>query len=106
VGFHAYLQWLAEDQLALARNRARELGVTVRLYLGLALGVEPVGPDTRQPRRPGGGGEMQNLPDTLDEHPNWRRKCRTPVEDWGASERARRIADGIRREGRTTDPRL
>jgi (1->4)-alpha-D-glucan 1-alpha-D-glucosylmutase len=50
-----------------------------------------------------GGFEMQNLPGTLDQHPNWRRKCRTPVEDWSASQRARRIADGIRHEGRGTN---
>jgi 4-alpha-glucanotransferase len=47
-----------------------------------------------------GGFEMQNLPGTIDEHPNWRRKCPVPLEDWGKSTRAARIAAAIRREGR------
>lgn len=44
--------------------------------------------------------EMQNLPGTIDEHPNWRRKCSTPVERWGKSKRAKQIAEAIRAEGR------
>jgi 4-alpha-glucanotransferase len=44
--------------------------------------------------------EMQNLPGTLAEHPNWRRRCSVPVERWGDSTRASRIAEAIRREGR------
>jgi 4-alpha-glucanotransferase len=47
-----------------------------------------------------GSREMQNLPGTLDEHPNWRRKSVLPVETWPRSERAARIAEAIRREGR------
>jgi 4-alpha-glucanotransferase len=44
--------------------------------------------------------EMQNLPGTLTEHPNWRRKVRLPLEEWKDLPRPRRIADAIRREGR------
>lgn len=47
-----------------------------------------------------GGLEMQNLPGTIDEHPNWVRKASLPVERWGASGRAVRIAEAIGREGR------
>lgn len=44
--------------------------------------------------------EMQNLPGTLDEHPNWRRKCRVSVEVLPSCDRARLIAEAIGREGR------
>ncbi len=44
--------------------------------------------------------EMQNLPGTLAEHPNWRRRGSVPLEAWGGVERARRIAAAVRREGR------
>jgi 4-alpha-glucanotransferase len=44
--------------------------------------------------------EMQNLPGTIDEHPNWRRKCGTPLESWAHHPRAKRIATAIRQEGR------
>jgi 4-alpha-glucanotransferase len=43
---------------------------------------------------------MQNLPGTTVEHPNWVRKCDVPLERWGSSVRAARIAEAIRREGR------
>ncbi|MBI5015249.1 MAG: 4-alpha-glucanotransferase [Deltaproteobacteria bacterium] len=44
--------------------------------------------------------DMQNLPGTLDEHPNWRRKAPVPLEEWKAFGRSNRIAAAIRREGR------
>jgi 4-alpha-glucanotransferase len=47
-----------------------------------------------------GGVDMQNLPGTLDEHPNWRRKSVLPLESWGNCARARRIVAAVRREGR------
>ncbi len=47
-----------------------------------------------------GGLEMQNLPGTTTEHPNWVRKCDVSLERWAASARAARIAEAIRREGR------
>jgi 4-alpha-glucanotransferase len=46
--------------------------------------------------------EMQNLPGTLDEHPNWRRKLPVPLEEWTNLRRPGRIAEAIRREGRGT----
>ncbi len=45
VRFHAYLQWLAEEQLARCARRARDLGMPVGLYLDMALGVDPCGAD-------------------------------------------------------------
>jgi len=47
-----------------------------------------------------GGFEMQNLPGTTVEHPNWVRKCDVPLERWASSARAVRIAEAIRGEGR------
>ncbi len=49
-----------------------------------------------------GGLEMQNLPGTTVEHPNWVRKCDVPLEGWASSVRATRIVEAIRREGRGT----
>lgn len=51
-----------------------------------------------------GGREMQNLPGTLDEHPNWRRKSFLPVEAWSGVLRARRIAEAILGQGRGRPP--
>lgn len=51
-----------------------------------------------------GSRDMQNLPGTLDEHPNWRRKVAVPLEEWPTHGRANRIAAAIRREGRGTRP--
>jgi 4-alpha-glucanotransferase len=51
-----------------------------------------------------GSVDMQNLPGTLDEHPNWRRKSILPLEIWGDCERARRIVAAVRREGRGLSP--
>jgi len=44
--------------------------------------------------------EMQNLPGTIDEHPNWRRKCSIAIEKWQKSKRAKQIAEAILAEGR------
>ncbi len=44
--FYAYVQWLAEEQLAQVAERARESGMPVGLYLDLALGSERAGSDT------------------------------------------------------------
>jgi 4-alpha-glucanotransferase len=43
--FHAFVQWLADDQLHACRDRARELNLPVGLYLDLAVGVAPDGAD-------------------------------------------------------------
>lgn len=43
--FHAYVQWLAEQQLEQAAERAREAGMPIGLYLDLALGSERAGSD-------------------------------------------------------------
>ena len=44
-GFFEFLQWAADDQLAACRDRARELGLPIGLYLDLAVGVDPDGAD-------------------------------------------------------------
>jgi 4-alpha-glucanotransferase len=43
VTFHAYLQWLADEQLGHAQARARKSGMALGLYLDLAVGVAPDG---------------------------------------------------------------
>lgn len=47
-----------------------------------------------------GSRDMQNLPGTLDEHPNWRRKAPAALEQWPDNDRVNRIAAAIRAEGR------
>jgi len=46
VEFHAWLQWVAADQLAEAQRRALAAGMRIGLYLDLAVGVAPDGADT------------------------------------------------------------
>ena len=45
MGYHEYVQWLADRQLAACQTEARRLGLTVGLYIDLAVGVEPGGAD-------------------------------------------------------------
>jgi 4-alpha-glucanotransferase len=49
-----------------------------------------------------GSRDMQNLPGTLDEHPNWQRKAPVALEEWARHERANRVAAAIGREGRNS----
>lgn len=46
VGFHAWLQWRAETQLAEAQRAARDAGMAHGLYLDLAVGTHPHGAET------------------------------------------------------------
>jgi 4-alpha-glucanotransferase len=46
VEFHAYLQWLAHEQLCGAQALARELGMPVGLYGDYAVGANPSGSET------------------------------------------------------------
>jgi len=46
VAFHAWLQWLAERQLAAAQDAARGAGMALGLYLDLAVGTHPFGAET------------------------------------------------------------
>ncbi len=39
--FHAFVQWLADRQLAACAQAARDLGMPIGLYLDVAVGVEP-----------------------------------------------------------------
>jgi 4-alpha-glucanotransferase len=43
VDFFAYLQWLADQQLAAAQGRARAAGMQIGLYNDIAVGVSPAG---------------------------------------------------------------
>jgi 4-alpha-glucanotransferase len=45
IGYHEYVQWLADRQLAACQAEARRLGMPVGLYIDLAVGVEPGGAD-------------------------------------------------------------
>jgi len=45
IGFHEYLQWVANRQLAGCQTLARQNGCVLGLYLDLAVGVEPGGAD-------------------------------------------------------------
>ena len=44
-GFYEFLQWIADRQLARCRQHAREAGLSLGLYLDLAVGVDPCGFD-------------------------------------------------------------
>jgi 4-alpha-glucanotransferase len=46
VGFHAWLQWLAEEQLSAVHGLSRELGMAIGLYGDYAVGVNPSGSET------------------------------------------------------------
>ena len=46
VDFHAWLQWIADEQLAAAQRLARELGMPIGLYGDYAVGVNPSGSET------------------------------------------------------------
>ena len=45
LGFHEYAQWLADRQLMRCRDRARELGLPIGLYIDVAVGVRADGFD-------------------------------------------------------------
>jgi (1->4)-alpha-D-glucan 1-alpha-D-glucosylmutase len=46
IGYRAWLQWLAEQQLERAQAYARQRGMSVGLYRDLAVGVDPNGSET------------------------------------------------------------
>ena len=46
VEFHAWLQWLADDQLGEAQSLGRGLGMSIGLYGDYAVGVNPSGSET------------------------------------------------------------
>ena len=45
VEFHSWLQWLCDEQLAVAQTAARDAGMTVGIVHDLAVGVDPGGAD-------------------------------------------------------------
>jgi 4-alpha-glucanotransferase len=46
VGFHMWLQWIAEEQLGAVQRLSRELGMAIGLYGDYAVGVNPSGSET------------------------------------------------------------
>ena len=46
VDFHAWLQWVADEQLGAVQELARELGMPIGLYGDYAVGVNPAGSET------------------------------------------------------------
>jgi 4-alpha-glucanotransferase len=46
VRFHAWLQWVADEQLATVQRLAAELGMPIGLYGDFAVGVNPAGSET------------------------------------------------------------
>jgi 4-alpha-glucanotransferase len=46
VGFHAWLQWIAEEQLRAVQRLSRESGMEIGLYGDYAVGVNPSGSET------------------------------------------------------------
>jgi 4-alpha-glucanotransferase len=66
VEFHAYLQWLAHDQLVRAQALTRELGMPIGLYGDYAVGANPSGSETWvAPSRYCLGAEIGAPPDPL-----------------------------------------
>ena len=49
--FHAWMQWIADDQLASAQRLALELGMPIGLYGDYAVGVNPSGAETWSDQR-------------------------------------------------------
>jgi 4-alpha-glucanotransferase len=45
IGFHEYVQWIADRQLAHCRDVAQRRGLAIGLYLDVAVGVDPIGAD-------------------------------------------------------------
>src|SRR5262249_43933868 len=45
LGFHEFVQWVADRQLMRCRDRARELGLPIGLYIDVAVGVRADGFD-------------------------------------------------------------
>jgi 4-alpha-glucanotransferase len=50
VAFHAWLQWRAHEGLAHANDRAKAAGMSMGLYLDLAVGTHPAGAETWEDR--------------------------------------------------------
>jgi 4-alpha-glucanotransferase len=69
----------------LARTPSRMMVVSIEDVLGLS--------------------DQPNVPGTVHEHPNWRRRLPVNLEDLGAHEGLRRVAGALAREGRACAPR-
>jgi 4-alpha-glucanotransferase len=51
IEFHAWLQWIADEQLGAAQRLARDLGMRLGLYGDYAVGVNPAGSETWSDQR-------------------------------------------------------
>ena len=60
----------------------------------------PVAADAGAARRPAGLAEQPNLPGTIDEHPNWRRRLEPPARELFEAPAVRNRVDIIRRHRR------
>jgi 4-alpha-glucanotransferase len=47
-----------------------------------------------------GVADQVNIPGTVEQHPNWRRKLPVPLEEWGSQPSFAEVADAFRRAGR------
>ncbi|BDA86254.1 4-alpha-glucanotransferase [Aureimonas sp. SA4125] len=72
--FHLWLQYQAEEQLAEAQKRARSAGMSIGLYLDLAVGVAPDGAETwADPALTVGAARVGSPPDMFN----------SAGQDWG-----------------------
>ena len=79
LGWHDELEFLNVARF-LARTPSRLMVVQIEDVLGIA--------------------DQPNIPGTLDEHPNWRRRLPVDLEDIRADERLRTLAATLAQEGR------
>jgi 4-alpha-glucanotransferase len=47
-----------------------------------------------------GVADQVNIPGTVEQHPNWRRKLPVPLEEWGSQPSFAEVADAFRQAGR------
>jgi 4-alpha-glucanotransferase len=74
IGFFEFMQWQADRQLGACRDRARQAGMTVGLYIDVAIGVQPDGFD-------GWDNQASMLPDVAIGAPP--DSLNTAGQDWG-----------------------
>ena len=80
-----------------------DAGDDARVYRGLAYlsGADAGGDHDCEAEDVLGVIEQPNLPGTVDQHPNWRRKLPLTLEQWSDDARFRRITDAMERIART-----
>lgn len=73
IGFHCWLQWIADRQLAEAQKRARKAGMAIGLYLDISVGSRPGGAESwAQPEAIASGVSLGAPPDAFSpQGQNW-----------------------------------